>query len=74
MEDFETLAEELAVRLVRRGHRVTVYCRSHYTSPSLKEYKGVHLVVLPTIRHKYLDTVIHTFLSVISMASSKAMK
>jgi len=61
---FETLAEELAVRLVRRGHRVTVYCRSHYTSPSLKEYKGVHLVVLPTIRHKYLDTVIHTFLSV----------
>lgn len=60
---FETFAEELAVRLVQYGHQVTVYCRSHYVSYSQKEYRGVHLVILPTIRHKYLDTVFHTFLS-----------
>ena len=61
---FETFAEALGTRLAARGHRVTVYCRSHYVPRSLKSYQGVHLVVLPTIRHKYLDTVVHTMLSV----------
>jgi len=60
---FETLAQELATRLSERGHQVTVYCRSHYVSRDLKEFKGVNLIVLPTIRHKYLDTVVHTFVS-----------
>lgn len=67
---FETFAEELSRRLVDRGHDVTVYCRSHYVDRDLKEYNGVHLKVLPTVRHKYLDTVFHTFLSAIS-ASTK---
>ncbi|HEV2913894.1 MAG TPA: glycosyltransferase [Pyrinomonadaceae bacterium] len=60
---FETFAEHLSTRLVGRGHEVTVYCRSHYVSPRQLEYHGVRLEVLPTIRHKYLDTVAHTFLS-----------
>jgi len=60
---FETFAEHLSTRLVARGHDVTVYCRSHYVSPRQIEYHGVRLKVLPTIRHKYFDTVIHTFLS-----------
>jgi glycosyltransferase involved in cell wall biosynthesis len=60
---FETFAEQLSTRLVERGHDVTVYCRSHYVSPRQIEYHGVHLKVLPTIRHKYFDTVVHTFLS-----------
>ncbi|HVF49384.1 MAG TPA: glycosyltransferase [Pyrinomonadaceae bacterium] len=60
---FETFAEQLSTRLVARGHSVTVYCRSHYVSPRQLEYKGVSLKVLPTIQHKYLDTVVHTFLS-----------
>ena len=42
---------------------MTVYCRSHYVSPRQIEYHGVRLKVLPTIRHKYFDTVVHTFLS-----------
>ena len=57
---FETFAEELSVRLVERGHRVTVYCRQKYPAP---EYRGVKLRYLPTIRHKYLDTIAHTGLS-----------
>ena len=62
---FETFAEHLARRLVLRGHDVTVYCRAHYVSPRQLEYHGVKLKVLPTIRHKYFDTVVHTFLSAI---------
>src|SRR6266849_1020227 len=62
---FETFAEHLSTRLVARGHDVTVYCRAHYVSPRQLEYHGVHLKVLPTIRHKYFDTVIHGFLSAV---------
>lgn len=62
---FETFAEHLATRLVARGHEVTVYCRSHYVSPRQLEFHGVRLQVLPTIQHKYFDTVIHTFLSAV---------
>jgi glycosyltransferase involved in cell wall biosynthesis len=68
---FETFAEHLARRLVTRGHDVTVYCRAHYVSPRQLEYHGVKLKVLPTIRHKYFDTVIHTFLSTIHAVSGR---
>jgi glycosyltransferase involved in cell wall biosynthesis len=60
---FETFAEHLSTRLVARGHEVTVYCRAHYVSPRQLEYHGVRLKVLPTIRHKYFDTVVHGFIS-----------
>src|SRR5262249_27984957 len=43
---YETLMEELSVRLLARGFRVTVYCRSHSTPPRLTHYRGVELVVL----------------------------
>jgi glycosyltransferase involved in cell wall biosynthesis len=68
---FETFAEHLATRLVARGHDVTVYCRAHYVSPRQMEYHGVRLKVLPTIRHKYFDTVVHTFLSAIHAVSGR---
>lgn len=57
---FETFAEELSPRLVERGHSVTVYCRARAVE---KQYRGVSLRYLPTIRHKYFDTVAHTALS-----------
>jgi glycosyltransferase involved in cell wall biosynthesis len=60
---YETLMEELSVRLLARGFRVTVYCRSHSTPPRLRHYRGVELVVLPTVRTKHLDTPVHTLLS-----------
>jgi glycosyltransferase involved in cell wall biosynthesis len=68
---FETFTEELSTRLVKRGHRVTVYCRPHGVAyrPDGDVYRGVRLVFLPTIRHKYLDTVAHTFLSVFHVAA-----
>jgi glycosyltransferase involved in cell wall biosynthesis len=68
---FETFAEHLSTRLVARGHDVTVYCRAHYVSPRQLEFHGVRLKVLPTIRHKYTDTVVHTFLSAIHAMSQR---
>ncbi len=68
---FETFAEHLSTRLVARGHDVTVYCRAHYVSPRQMEYHGVRLQILPTIRHKYFDTVVHTFLSSIHAVSRR---
>lgn len=65
---YETLMEELAVLLVSFGHEVTVYCRSHYTSYSEREHRGVRLVVLPTLRGKYFDTPVHTLLSCLHAA------
>jgi glycosyltransferase involved in cell wall biosynthesis len=61
---FETFAEELSVRLVERGHEVTVYCREPYTET---EYRGVKLRYLPTIRHKYFETIAHTGVSTLDV-------
>jgi len=65
---FETFAEQLGTRLAARGHEITVYGRKHYSTTNAPTYNGVNLIVLPTIRHKYFDTVIHTFLSVMHAA------
>jgi len=61
---FETFAEELSCRLVQNGHAVVVYGRTNNIRHTDSSYKGVRLVLLPTISHKYLDTVAHTFLSI----------
>lgn len=60
---YETLMEEISVRLLEMGHEVTVYCRSHYTPRTQREFRGVRLVVLPTLATKHLDTPVHTLLS-----------
>ena len=62
---FETFAEECSAGLAARGHQVTVYGRSHYVSKTLKTHRGVQLAVLPTIKWKYTDTVVHSFLSML---------
>ena len=62
---FETLAEELGTRLAARGHDVTVYGRSNNIRYPHRTYKGVILTILPTIGTKHLDTLAHTFLSVL---------
>jgi glycosyltransferase involved in cell wall biosynthesis len=64
---FETFAEELCARLAERGHDVTVYCRPNGIDHPGPSYRGVRLVVLPAIRHKYLDTLSHTFFSTLHL-------
>ncbi len=65
---FETAVEQITSRLTDRGHRVTVYCRPHVVDPGIREWKGARLVHLPTVRNKYLDTFVHTFLSSVHAA------
>lgn len=60
---FETCVEEVGARLVARGHRVTVYCRIPHIDYPGREYRGLRLVKLPTIRQKHLDTITHSFVS-----------
>jgi glycosyltransferase involved in cell wall biosynthesis len=54
----ERHVEELATRLVQRGHEVSVYCRTHYTR-TRGTHRGVHLIRHPTIRTKHMDAISH---------------
>src|SRR5215831_16840592 len=65
---FETFAEELSTRLAARGHKVLVYCRES----GEPQYRGVIRIYIPTIRHKYLDTVAHTFFSTLDLVFRRA--
>ena len=63
---FETFAQELAPRLVARGHAVTVYCRRGYTGDEeLDEYEGVELVHTPALRSRTLEQLSHEFTSIV---------
>lgn len=65
---FETFAEEFSARLVERGHEVTVYCRTGNARGRPRTHRGASLVHLPAIRHKYAETLSHTFYSAVHAA------
>jgi glycosyltransferase involved in cell wall biosynthesis len=65
---FETFAEELSWRLAARGHEVVVYCRQRF---SQDQYRGVRRQYLPTIHHKYFDTLAHTFLATLHLMAHR---
>jgi len=60
----ERHVEELATRLVKNGHQVTVYSRSWYSQKRSK-YQGVILCFVPSIHTKNLDAITHTLFSTI---------
>jgi glycosyltransferase involved in cell wall biosynthesis len=51
----EKHVEEIAGRLVQRGHDVRVFCRLYYTSPDAS-FRGVHLLRRPSLHTKHFDT------------------
>lgn len=59
----ERVVEELTVRLAERGHRVTVYVRPYANEQKRKLWNGVHLVTVPCIRKRYIETISHVFAS-----------
>ncbi len=59
----ETHVDNLATKLVELGHEVHAYTRYNYTDKKLKEYKGVKLISLPSVKSKNLDAISHTFLA-----------
>lgn len=57
----ETHAEQLAPRLVQLGYRVTACCRSPYIGARFdREWNGVNLLRLWTVRNTYLETLLHS--------------
>lgn len=61
---FETFYENLAPRLVERGHHVTVYTRP-WSVGRMRRYRGVRLTPMPSIHTKHLDTISHTAFSIL---------
>src|SRR3989338_1619429 len=61
----ERHVHELSMRLVRRGHDVTVYSSPWYSRKKVKNIQGVRLRFIPSIHTKHLDTISHVFLATI---------
>ena len=60
---YEVFIGEVGPRLVERGHEVTVYCRKSLFRERPKTHKGVHLIYLPSIETKTMETLTHTLVS-----------
>ncbi len=63
----ERHVEELAVRMAKLGHSVTVYGRSRYVREKETYHHGVRLVRRPAIHTKHLETISNTFASLPSL-------
>lgn len=70
----EVVVEELATRLVKKGHKVDVYNRkgknvqdkhADKDKRKLKEYKGVKIITIPTINKKGIDALLYSFFATI---------
>jgi glycosyltransferase involved in cell wall biosynthesis len=67
---FETCVEEVATRLVKRGHEITVYCGCRDSKRQAKLYKSVHLIYVPCQRSKFLDFPFRAFVSATDVMKS----
>ncbi len=66
----EKYTENLALNLIKRGHEVFVYSRPYY-SAGLKEYKGIKIISVPTIKIKSLEAIINTFFACLDVVFRK---
>ncbi|MCS6916359.1 MAG: DUF1972 domain-containing protein [Chitinophagales bacterium] len=71
---YETFAEELGVRLVQRGHQVTVYAHRTLFPPEkrVEQYRGIRLKYLPALKGKNTSQFSHSFFSTFSVIFSDA--
>ena len=74
----EIVVEELARRMVKKGHKVTCYNRrgnhvsgKEFNGVKLNEYKGIKLVHVPTINSKGLAAISSSFFGAICAAFGK---
>ncbi|HMA75971.1 MAG TPA: glycosyltransferase family 4 protein [Candidatus Krumholzibacteriaceae bacterium] len=63
----ERHVEEISVRLVQKGHDVTVYGRKSFSTN--EKYKNVDVRIMPSLQTKNFDTATSSFLSTISAIS-----
>ena len=60
---YETLVKELSERLVKKEHKVRVYCHSSLFTKKPKFVNGIELVYTPSIETKFLSQIINSFFS-----------
>lgn len=70
---YEAFAEELGVRLVERGHEVTVYAHRNMIEPAKRvpAYRGVRLRYIPSLKGKNTSQFSHSLLSSCRVIASK---
>ena len=61
----EVVVEELSTRLVAMGLDVTAYNRKTKGETGPSEYRGVHLVDVPTLDSKKLNAVVYSYLATV---------
>ena len=54
---FETCVEEIGWRLVQKGHEVWVYSKRSKYNKTLKQYKGMRIIIIPRISIKGFETL-----------------
>ncbi|QPG05097.1 glycosyltransferase family 4 protein [Salinimonas marina] len=64
MGGIESHCQQLYPRLVKAGMEVTVICRSPYIDKKREEFEGVQLRSVWTLKHKFFETFLHTFLAI----------
>lgn len=62
---YETLVKELSERLIRKGHKVRVYCHSTLFKKKPRMVNGIELIYTPSIETKFLSQIINSFFSFI---------
>jgi glycosyltransferase involved in cell wall biosynthesis len=60
----ETCVEEIATRLARKGHEITVYCGYRDSKLRKRSYKGVQLIHIPSLGNKFMDFPFRLFISI----------
>ena len=58
---YETLVKELSERLVKRGHKVRVYCHSSLFKKKPGNVNGIELIYTPSIETKFLSQIVNSF-------------
>ncbi len=67
---YETLVKELSERLVKKGHKVRVYCHSPLFKKKPRQFNGIELVYTPSIETKFLSQIVNSFFSFIHVCFS----
>lgn len=63
----EKHAENLALKMVSLGHEVFAYSRFDYTKSREKNFRGIKIINLPTLKLKNLAAIIHALLATLSV-------
>lgn len=64
MGGIESHCQQLYPRLVAQGAQVTILARSPYVKSTPYEYQGVKVIPVWAMRHKFLETFLHTFVAI----------